>query len=429
MLLFLCYSLTQFIEQFLGIWILHKVYPEPRFHSKVIKMLGLIQFLTVAMLFVWNAWESYISNIAILIGNLLWVFSYSLYFNCSLDVVYIWVCFYGVMVSLLKMPALILIGLLEHKILTQVNRETRNFTEIIWCLAIEALIFILVKKKGDIIKLIRMLLAKYKKLLAIIFVIEWCMLTYSMYLGEWGFAVIDFVQHLIFILCAVLLVLYLILNIHYQEIKSENIVLDTIQNNLQSQNEKLQTFYNQNNKQLHDIKHIMIYLKNCLENGKTEEALAEIYEFTDDLLGMERRVWTGFSFLDFLINCKKLEMDQNEIDFELEVDLYQIPVKDAELGVMLGNLFDNAIEAARKCELSKRKIFLRICNLNEMFLLFLHNSSVQMPVIIDERFVTTKEDKDAHGLGVESVKRIVDKYNGNISFQYDDEYFEVDIII
>ena len=96
---------------------------------------------------------------------------------------------------------------------------------------------------------------------------------------------------------------------------------------------------------------------------------------------------------------------------------------------MLGNLLDNAIEAAEKCVLSKRKIFLRLCNPNEMFLLCLQNSSTRRPIIIEDRFVTSKEDKHAHGLGVESAKRIVEKYNGNISFQYDDEHFEVDILI
>ena len=429
MVLFLCYSLTQFIEQFLGIWILHKVYAEPRFRSKRMMILGGGLFLGVALLFVWNAWESYISNVMILFGNIFWAFSYSLYFKCPFDIVYIWESFYGVMVSLLKMPILILIGLQRHMIFYDVNRGIKNFAEIFWCFLIEVLILVLIKKKKNIIKLLRMLLSDYKKLLIIIFLIEWCMLTYSMYLGERGFAVIDFVLHLIFILCAVLLMFYLMLNVLYQEIKSENIMLDTIQNNLQNQNERLQTFYNQNNQRLHDIKHIMIYLRNCLENGNTEEALAQVYNFTDDLLAMERKVWTGFPFLDFLINCKKLEMDQNKIDFELEVDLYEIAIKDAELGVILGNLFDNAIEAARRCEPSNRRIFLRICNLNEMFLLSLYNSSTQIPMMVDDRFITTKEDKDAHGLGVESVKRIVDKYNGNISFQYDDEHFEVDILI
>lgn len=255
------------------------------------------------------------------------------------------------------------------------------------------------------------------------------MLTYSMFLGKKGFEPVDFVLHLIFIVCSVFLMLYLILNVLYQEIKNENIILDTIQNNLQSQNDRLEAFYNQRNQQIHDIKHVMGYLRNCLENGKTEEALTQVCDFTNDLSKMERKVWTGFSYLDFVLNYKKLEMDENEIDFELEVDLYEIPLKDAELGIILGNLLDNAIEATRKCEPDRRKIFLRVCNPNEMFLLCLRNSSAKMPVIVDNRFITTKEDRYAHGLGVESVKRIVERYNGNISFQYDDEHFEVDILI
>lgn len=83
MVLFLCYSLTQFIEQFLGIWILHKVYAEPRFRSKRMMILGGGLFLGVALLFVWNAWESYISNLVVLFGNILWAFFYSVYFRCS----------------------------------------------------------------------------------------------------------------------------------------------------------------------------------------------------------------------------------------------------------------------------------------------------------------------------------------------------------
>lgn len=393
------------------------------------KLLGGGLFLAVAALFVWNAWESYISNLVILIHSVLWAVSYTLYFKCPLGVALVWENFYSVMVSLLKMPALILIGLLENKIFYDVNRGKKNFTEVFWCIIIEIFVFVLVRKKKDIIKLLRILLFKYRKLLVIIFAIEWCMLTYSMYLGEKGFAFIDFVLHLIFILCAVLLMLYLMMNILYREIKNENIILDTVQTNLQIQNEKLQAFYNKNSQQIHDVKHVMIYLKNCLENGKTDEALEQINDFTHDLSKMERKVWTGFPYLDFVLNCKKIEMDKNEIDFELEVDLYEMPFKDADLGIVLGNLLDNAIEAVQKCEQSKKKIFLRICNPNEMFLLCLYNNATQMPIILNDRFITTKADKYAHGLGVESVKRIVEKYNGNIEFQYDNEHFEVDILI
>ena len=272
MVLFLCYSLTQFIEQFLGIWILHKVYAEPRFRSKRMMILGGGLFLGVALLFVWNAWGSYVSNLAFLVGNILWASFYVLYFKCPFDVVYVWKNFLDISILLLKMPMLILTGLLQHRTLFEANRGGRNFAEVFWCLIIEILIFMLVMRRKDTIRLLRILFSRRKKLLIILFSIEWCMLTYSMYLGKMGFEPIDFVLHFIFIICVVLLMLYLMLNILYREIKSENTMLDTIQNNLQSQNEKLQIFYNQKNQQVHDVKHIMNYLRNCLENGKTQDA-------------------------------------------------------------------------------------------------------------------------------------------------------------
>ena len=64
-----------------------------------------------------------------------------------------------------------------------------------------------------------------------------------------------------------------------------------------------------------------------------------------------------------------------------------------------------------------------------MFLLSMRNTSIKAPQVKDGRLLTRKEDQYAHGLGVESVKRIVEKYNGSISFLYDDEHFEVNILI
>ena len=45
------------------------------------------------------------------------------------------------------------------------------------------------------------------------------------------------------------------------------------------------------------------------------------------------------------------------------------------------------------------------------------------------KFYTSKKEKDEHGWGIESVKQIVRKYNGEIDFKYDKDFFEVEIII
>ena len=44
-------------------------------------------------------------------------------------------------------------------------------------------------------------------------------------------------------------------------------------------------------------------------------------------------------------------------------------------------------------------------------------------------FIQVKKEKDEHGWGIESVKQIVRKYNGEIDFKYDKDFFEVEIII
>ena len=46
-----------------------------------------------------------------------------------------------------------------------------------------------------------------------------------------------------------------------------------------------------------------------------------------------------------------------------------------------------------------------------------------------EVFISTKKDNDVHGWGIKSVKQIVESYGGEISFRYDENYFQVEILI
>ena len=101
----------------------------------------------------------------------------------------------------------------------------------------------------------------------------------------------------------------------------------------------------------------------------------------------------------------------------------------ADFIVALGNLLDNAIEAAEQCQKENRKIWMSIQNINEMFLMTLKNTCETEPIEKNNKFVTHKKNADRHGLGVESVRRIMEKYQGEISFEYENGFFEVSIII
>ena len=64
-----------------------------------------------------------------------------------------------------------------------------------------------------------------------------------------------------------------------------------------------------------------------------------------------------------------------------------------------------------------------------MFMLNLINSSSKSPEVREQQFITDKKEKNAHGMGVEQVRRIVDKYGGDINFQYSGEHFETNVIV
>lgn len=64
-----------------------------------------------------------------------------------------------------------------------------------------------------------------------------------------------------------------------------------------------------------------------------------------------------------------------------------------------------------------------------MFLLNIKNTSNFVPNIKNQRFVTNKEEKDKHGWGIESVKCIVKKYNGYISFKYDEKFLKYPLLL
>lgn len=428
-MLLLCYSLIQFIEKALGIWIIQKLYPDKREHSKFIKIMIILVGLMWGVISTWNAWAVFVSNSSFIGDSFCFSVLLFLYWKNSFQTVFIGEIFYNVTLMLFKMLFLILEGVWKQKTIFEINYSARNFNEIIWCLFIYFLLGVILYMKKEIFQLFKTILCKYKKALCLVCGIEWLMITYSMYLGKKGFSTVGFILHLIFIICAVMLTSYLMLNTLYQKIKIEKYVLDRFQSMLEKQNVALQSMYNQNNEKMHNVKHVMLYLGNCLEKGKTKEAQEQISGYIGELKDMEQKVWTNFPFLDFILNHKKMEMDEKKIAFHLEVDLYSIPLEEAELGVVLGNLFDNAIEAASQCELQRRKISLKIGNLNHMFLLSMKNTNFKMPRVQEGRLLTTKKDQYAHGLGVESVKRIVEKYNGDIRFQYDDEHFEVNILI
>lgn len=95
-------------------------------------------------------------------------------------------------------------------------------------------------------------------------------------------------------------------------------------------------------------------------------------------------------------------------------------MKDYEITSLLDNLLENAVEAA---SISTEKfIDFSIITRNTNFTMIkIVNSSDNKPKINKGILLTNKTNNKAHGIGTRSIKRVVEKYNGNYEIKYDEE--------
>ena len=96
---------------------------------------------------------------------------------------------------------------------------------------------------------------------------------------------------------------------------------------------------------------------------------------------------------------------------------------------LFGNLLDNAVQSVIKLENDKRFISLTVKQKSQLLSINSHNyysGTIQMK---DNLPISSNNDQIHHGYGVRSIKSIVEKYNGNVSFQVNDFIFNVNILI
>ena len=106
-----------------------------------------------------------------------------------------------------------------------------------------------------------------------------------------------------------------------------------------------------------------------------------------------------------------------------------MPITESEICVVLGNLLDNAIEAASMVKDEKRWIEIIIGQQNQMLFLKIRNNYLRELIIKKGEYQTTKQNKEAHGYGIKSIRYTIQKYGGAVNIKTENNWFEMKIII
>lgn len=424
----ICYIFVALCEMAMGIATINKIYPEFRYDSRAAKILAAFLFGMCGFFYALNLWLFYISTSFILVSAVVLAALYCLFWHSNFSNVLLLQFFYYMNLSILKIPILTILGITDHKNIIQVNQAPRTLLETVWSVLILLLMWILLKRYKNL-KMILKKMLENKLLFTLLIVIMWCLLGYCMRNGHFEFEKKDFIFNLVIMMSTAVLIFSIALFYIYQQVKVEITLQQGRYDSLKSQYCEMKELYEANSRWIHDVKHELLFVKNCLEENNISGADESIQDYLQKIMQTEKKVWSGFSFLDFMLNYKKAEMDKYDIKFMLDIELQYIKILEEDLMIILGNLLDNATEAAIKCEKERRYIHLKIHNLNDMLLLSIENSNCEMPKLKKDIFVSSKNEKGMHGWGIKSVKQIVEKYNGEIEFQYTEEVFKVQILL
>ena len=161
---------------------------------------------------------------------------------------------------------------------------------------------------------------------------------------------------------------------------------------------------------IHDYKHHLIYMAELAESGNFEKLKDYLKTEIGEIKKETGIVQSGYIGIDSIINSKQILAQSNRLHMFCNVNLPENLVLDhPALSSVLGNLLDNAIKAGREVRGSnievniymvKNNLCIKICNQT-------------ISELID--FEQTAQDKHFHGIGLKSVRRSVEKMNGEFS--------------
>lgn len=177
----------------------------------------------------------------------------------------------------------------------------------------------------------------------------------------------------------------------------------------------------------HDMRHHLGELKYLANTNEKKQLLAYIEDMELHMINTEEYVSSGNKEIDgtlnYLLQTAKKKLKEVDVSVSIPENL---EIHNYLFNVILGNLLENAIAAAVKTERKYLKIHIKLKQ--NVIYIVVENSYNGEVKIKDNKIMTSKKDKKIHGIGLESVKRMVEEMNGMLDIQWKESVFTVNII-
>lgn len=184
--------------------------------------------------------------------------------------------------------------------------------------------------------------------------------------------------------------------------------------------------YRKNRALMHDLNNHAIAMHALAAGGEYEALIQYIDTFSRKVKENMFPVQSGSIVLDALLADKYHRAVRQNITVLFEGVGYSVDLNNEDLCVVVGNLFDNAIEENMKCrDAGRRRISIYISSAENSLCVTVRNPLFHELKVKNGLPASEKPDAEHHGMGLRNVRKVCDRHHGTLTWDVSEEEFSV----
>ena len=191
---------------------------------------------------------------------------------------------------------------------------------------------------------------------------------------------------------------------------------------------ELQTYLDNTRRLRHDFRQHLHVIAGLTETGQLEELKSYLHQYESEL-SEHRPSLCANAAVDALAGYYDHAAGQQSVPVEWKLALpRQLPMPEADLCTILGNLLENALHTSQKLPPEQRRVQVMAQMLSPAMLgLVVENRYDGM--LKKQQGILRSTKHEGTGIGLVSAETVVHKYNGNLHLETEEQIFRVNVLL
>lgn len=190
--------------------------------------------------------------------------------------------------------------------------------------------------------------------------------------------------------------------------------------------QQIENAYNDMRKLKHDVTNQLDVVNELINLNDKNSAEAVIKNISEQLEIANAVCYTGEPIIDSVINIKLKYAHELGINITKRIKIATFNLDKIELCRAIGNALDNAVEGCQRSNLSQQHIHISMQQIDDKIVVEITNSAGNINL---NNLQTSKKNKSAHGIGMDSIRASVEKLNGYMKYDCNNNIFSLKMVV